>query len=64
MNTDTLNVQSIWQLDDEQLLQLSAAHPELKLERTSQGNLIIMSPTGGETGNHNAELIGEFIIWR
>lgn len=63
MNFYTLNVQPIWQLDDEQFLKLSQANPELKLERTPQGNLIIMSPTGGETGNRNAELIAEFSFW-
>lgn len=63
MNPYTLNVQPIWQLDDEQFLKLSLANPELKLERTPQGNLIIMSPTGGETGNRNAELIAEFSFW-
>ncbi|MFB6275954.1 MAG: Uma2 family endonuclease [Halothece sp.] len=63
MNPYTLNVESIWQLDDEQFFKLSQINPELKLERTPQGNLIIMSPTGGETGNRNAELIAEFSFW-
>jgi len=63
MNTYTLNLQPILKLDDEQFLQLSQANPDLKFERSQQGNLIIMSPTGGKTGNRNAELIGEFIIW-
>ncbi len=56
MNTYTLNLQPILKLDDEQFLQL-------KFERSQQGNLIIMSPTGGETGNRNAELIIEFGLW-
>lgn len=63
MNPYTLNVESIWQLDDKQFFKLSQANPELKLERTPQGNLIIMSPTGGETGNRNAELLIEFGNW-
>jgi len=63
MNTYTVNVQPILTLNDEQFLKLSQANPDLKFERSQQGNLIIMSPTGGETGNRNAELIGEFIIW-
>lgn len=63
MNTYTLNLQPILKLDDEQFLQLSQANPDLKFERSQQGNLIIMSPTGGETGNRNAELIIEFGLW-
>ncbi|AFZ51622.1 Uma2 family endonuclease [Dactylococcopsis salina] len=63
MYSYTLKTAPILALNDEQFCQLSQANPELKLERSPQGNLIIMSPTGGETGNKNAELIGEFIIW-
>ena len=63
MNTYTVNVQPILTLNDEQFLQLSQANPDLKFERSQQGNLIIMSPTGGETGNRNAELIIEFGNW-
>ena len=63
MDSYTLNTKPILTLDDEQFFKLSQANPELKLERSPQENLIIMSPTGGETGNKNAELTGEFIIW-
>ena len=52
MNTYTLNFQQICQ-----------NNPELKFELNTQGDLIIMSPTGGETGNYNAEITTEFVIW-
>ncbi len=63
MTTYTINLNTITTLDDEQFLELCQANPDLKFERTSQGNLVIMSPTGGETGKKNAEIIGDFIIW-
>lgn len=38
-------------------------NPDLKLELSASGELIIVSPTGGETGNKNAILITLFGIW-
>lgn len=48
---------------DEQFLQIVMANPDLRLERTAQGELIAMPPTGGEGGNRNAELTIELGIW-
>jgi Uma2 family endonuclease len=50
-------------LDDHQFEQLCAANPELKFELTPTGALVIMSPTGGETGRSNAELSADFVTW-
>ena len=36
---------------------------DLRIELTSAGDLIVMSPTGGETGERNFNLIVEFGIW-
>ncbi len=36
---------------------------KLRLELTAQGELIIMSPTGGETGNRNFDLTGQIWFW-
>ncbi|MGF1492852.1 MAG: Uma2 family endonuclease [Microcoleaceae cyanobacterium] len=38
-------------------------NPELRLERTAQGELIVNPPTGGETGGSNADLIIDIGIW-
>lgn len=48
---------------DEQFLQFVAANPDLRLERTAEGELIVMAPTGSEGGNYNAELTSDFVIW-
>jgi Uma2 family endonuclease len=59
MNSYTLN----FDLSEQQFQQICDNNPELKFELNTQGDLIIMSPTGGETGNYNAELTTEFVIW-
>ncbi|MFS8808040.1 Uma2 family endonuclease, partial [Synechococcus sp. R6-10] len=59
----TLNLSPLITLSRADFIRLCAANPELKLERTAQGELVIMSPTGGETGNLNFEIAGEVYVW-
>ncbi|MGA1263731.1 MAG: Uma2 family endonuclease [Prochlorothrix sp.] len=42
---------------------LCAANPDRKLERSPEGTLIVMAPTGGETGRHNARLNAKLYQW-
>ncbi|AFZ46028.1 protein of unknown function DUF820 [Cyanobacterium stanieri PCC 7202] len=63
MNAYTINFDSIFTITDKQFYQLCTNNPELVLERNRKGELIIMSPTGGETGKKNAELNADFVIW-
>ncbi|MBE9110115.1 Uma2 family endonuclease, partial [Nodosilinea sp. LEGE 07298] len=63
MTAFTIDLSPITRLDHTQFEQLCAANPEIKFERTPTGALVIMSPTGGETGMNNATLIARFVIW-
>ncbi|MCS7031270.1 MAG: Uma2 family endonuclease [Gloeomargarita sp. SKYG116] len=56
-------VPETFKVDDEQFLALSQANPDLCLEQAATGELIVMPPTGGETGRCNAELITELVLW-
>jgi len=57
-----LNLHSI-EVTDEQFFQLCVNNRDLKFERDRQGNLIIMPPTGGETGNQNIEIAYQLQAW-
>jgi Uma2 family endonuclease len=59
----TLDLNPIINLTDEQFYTLCRANPDIKFERNADGTLVIMSPTGGETGNRNLELGADFAIW-
>ncbi|NEO68690.1 Uma2 family endonuclease [Moorena sp. SIO3H5] len=61
--TTVLNLEPITTLTREQFYRLCKANPDLQLERSPQGNLIIMTPLGGESGRIEANLIGDLIIW-
>ena len=56
MTALTLNLDPVVSLTHSQFRQLCQANPDLKLERMSTGELIVMSPTGWETGKRNANL--------
>jgi Uma2 family endonuclease len=63
MTAYTINLNPVLDISDEQFYQLCRTNPELKFERSPTKELIIMSPTGGETGSHNAEISADFVIW-
>ncbi|MBD2205284.1 Uma2 family endonuclease [Calothrix sp. FACHB-1219] len=51
------------QFTDEEFAQIVSVNKELRLELTAEGELIIMAPTGGETGNRNFELYLDLGVW-
>jgi Uma2 family endonuclease len=63
MTAFTVNFNPVIELTDDQFYQLCRANPDIKFERNAKGELIIMPPTGGETGNCNAELVIDLGIW-
>ncbi len=59
----TVNFNAIARLTDDQFYQLCRDNPDVKFERNAKGEIVIMSPTGGETGNRNFEIAAEFANW-
>jgi len=55
--------QHIMPLSDDELFELCASNSELVIERNSNGELFIMSPTGGLTGNRSSRLLIELGKW-
>lgn len=47
----------------EEFEQLCSEHPNRMMERTAQGELIEVSPVGGEGSSREADLIGDVIFW-
>ncbi len=50
-------------LTEEQFFMLCADNKELRIERDKDKNIIIMAPTTLDTGNRNADILGEVVIW-
>ncbi|HIK04145.1 MAG TPA: Uma2 family endonuclease [Trichormus sp. M33_DOE_039] len=63
METVTLNIPPAVGLTDEQFYQLCIANEEWRIELTGEGELIIMPPTGGESGIRNSDLNLQLGLW-
>jgi Uma2 family endonuclease len=63
MTAITINLNPIVKLTDDQFYHLCRVNPDIKFERNAKGEIIIVPPTGGETGKCNAGLIADFVIW-
>jgi len=50
-------------MNDDEFFQFCQLNPELRIERTSEGDIIVLAPTGGKTGSRNAKLIVAFGNW-
>ncbi|MEB3310106.1 MAG: Uma2 family endonuclease [Snowella sp.] len=50
-------------LSDEQFYQLCQNNRDLRFERNCRGDLVIMPPTGGETGERNSEINYQLRHW-
>lgn len=61
--TVTLNLHPVLELTDDQFYELCQANRDLRLERTSTGEIIIMPPAGGETGHRNINLAFQLEAW-
>jgi Uma2 family endonuclease len=63
MTALTLVLEPLYALNNQTFQELCAVNPDLKLERTEQGELVIMPPTGGETGRQNSQLNFQLQLW-
>ncbi|NET90931.1 MAG: Uma2 family endonuclease [Kamptonema sp. SIO1D9] len=63
MTALTLNLHPAIDLTDEQFFQLCQNNRDLRLERTAEGELIIMPPTGWVSGNQNSKLTQRLANW-
>ena len=58
-----INLKSISGITDEQFYQVCRDNADLKFERNAVGEILVMSPIGGETGIRNFDIIGQFWAW-
>jgi Uma2 family endonuclease len=58
-----LRLRPVVELSGDQLLELSSLNDDLRLELTAEGELIVMTPAGGETGRRNMRLAVQIGTW-
>lgn len=50
-------------LTGQDFFELCRLNPDMRIEQTARGDLVIMPPTGGETGRRNSRLTGQLDAW-
>jgi len=63
MTSLTLTLGPVVQLTREQFHELCKVNHDIRLERSSTGDLILMPPTGWESGKRNADLTTNLNLW-
>ncbi len=59
----TLHPPANHELSDDWFFDFCAANRDLHIERTANGEILIMAPTGGETGYRNSKLSFQLELW-
>ncbi len=59
----TVQLEPVLHLSDDELFDLSRINRDLRIERTARRELVIMTPTGGVTGDRSAELMFQLTTW-
>jgi Uma2 family endonuclease len=63
MVNPTITIPKTFQVSHEQFKQLAIVNRDLRLERSATGELIVMPPTGSNTGKRNADIEGQLWFW-
>ncbi len=58
-----LRLQPVLELDDEQFRTFCGINPQLRVERTAEGDLEVIPPVGRRTGRRNAEITRQLGNW-
>ena len=58
-----LQIPSSMQMTDEQFFEFCQVNRDLRIERNKFGELVIMFPTGSETGNREGNIFGQLWVW-
>ncbi|MBC1242062.1 Uma2 family endonuclease [Nostoc sp. 2RC] len=58
-----LQIPPSMQMTDEQFFEFCQVNRDLRIERNKFGELVIMPPTGSETGNREGNIFGQLWVW-
>ena len=59
----TVHLPSLNTSTHEQFYEFCQANPDLRIERTAQGEVIVMPPTFSDTGNRNFKVSAQLSVW-
>jgi Uma2 family endonuclease len=63
MTNITIFIPQTFKVSHEQFKELACVNRDTRLERSKSGELIVMPPTGSDTGNRNLDIEGQLWLW-
>jgi len=63
MSPFVMRTNSAHPMTGDEFFEFCQLNPELRIERTAEGEIIMMTPAGGETGSRNAALTAALFFW-
>jgi len=63
MSPFTMRADPASPMSDDEFFGFCQLNPELRIERTAEGEIIMMTPAGGETGSRNAAVTAALFFW-
>ena len=58
-----LKLHPVIDLTDDEFFELCQVNRDLRLEKTAEGEIIVMPPAGGETGSRNSAITAALYVW-
>jgi Uma2 family endonuclease len=58
-----IRLQPVFDVTEDKFFEFCRLNSDWRIERTAQGEVLIMPPTGGETGSRDAEIITQLRTW-
>ena len=62
-NALTLHFGPVLRMDRHEFFEFCQANPDLRMELTCEGDVIVLPPTGSKSGQRNFTFIGQFGVW-
>lgn len=59
----TLRKESAALLDNDRFFDFCMRNPDMRIERSAEGEIIVMPPASGESGDQNGEITAQLRIW-
>ncbi|AFY56426.1 hypothetical protein Riv7116_3986 [Rivularia sp. PCC 7116] len=63
MLNPTVTIPEAFKVSHEQFKELAIANRDLRLERTEEGELVVIPLNGGEAGAKNTNITGQLWLW-
>jgi Uma2 family endonuclease len=61
--TVTIRFEPVFEMTDDKFVEFCQLNSELRIERTAEGEILIMPPLGGESGSRELGLASQLRIW-